>query len=492
MPRAERIGQAIAMNALDLKGPPPQPKTLEEAQSVIEALWAALGEARERIERLEEQLRTDSGNSSKAPSSDSPKGRAERRRKRGSGRGQGAQPGHEKHERALVPESEVDSVERFFPAGCERCGGRVALETEPALRHQVFDLPEVRYQVNEYQLYAGHCPDCRCRTVAQAPAWVPSGQMGAGLISWIVLLSAQFHLSVRQIQCFLQAQWQLCFSLGAISQAQGKVIPWLAPLYQQIGASVRSAEIAHADETTHYRRTERRWLWCLATPLAVYLLTHLSRGKAAAQALLGGFAGVLVTDHYAGYNDYARRQLCWAHLIRNLERIGQRRGQAGRIGQRLVVLARAVIRTHHRGQQGALPPCRYYRRMQRLRAAIHAQLAHGQTLEGCPRTVNQCRHILKDEALYWTFLGDPRIPLTNNLAERAIRPYVLWRKISFATQSYRGDQFRPLVMSVIETAKRLGLRTSDLLREVCTAGLRGEPITTRLPLPEPATPKLPQ
>ena len=255
-----------------------------------------------------------------------------------------------------------------------------------------------------------------------------------------------------------------------------------------------AAEIAHADETTHYRRTERRWLWVLATPLAVYLRTHYSRGKAAAAALLGGFAGVLVTDHYAGYNDYARarRQLCWAHLIRGLERIGQRRGQAGVLGRRLGVLARAVIRTHHRGQQGSLPPCRYYRRMQRLRAALRAHLERGQTLAGCSRTANQCHHILKDEALYWTFLSDPRIPLTNNLAERAIRPYVLWRKLSFASQSYRGDQFRPPVMSVIETAQRLQRRTSELLREVCTAGLRGEPITTRLPLPDPVTPKLPK
>ena len=67
---------------------------------------------------------------------------------------------------------------------------------------------------------------------------------------------------------------------------------------------------------------------------------------------------------------------------------------------------------------------------------------------------------------------------------------MLWRKISFASQSYRGDQFRPLVLSVIETAKRLNVSTSRLFREVCTSGLRGEPITTRLPLPDPAMPKL--
>lgn len=235
-------------------------------------------------------------------------------------------------------------------------------------------------------------------------------------------------------------------------------------------------------------------LWGALSELAVYFLTHYSRGKAAAMALLGGFAGVLVTDHYAGYNDDARafRQLCWAHLIRRLERIAPRSGQAGQIGQHLLLIARTVPRTHHRGQEGTLPPNRYDRRMRRLRKAMRAVLERGQTCQTSVRTANQCRHLLQNEALYWTFLRDSRIPLTNNLAERSLRPSVLWRKISFSSQSYRGDQFRPLVLSVIETAKRLNLRTSPLFREVCTWGLQGKPISTKLPLPDPATPKLPK
>ena len=316
--------------------------------------------------------------------------------------------------------------------------------------------------------------------------------MGPGLISWVGVLAGQFHLSIRKIQSFFQEQWQLHFSVGAISQAQGKMNAWLGPVYRQIGDHARAAEIAHADETTHYRNHERRWLWCLTTPLAVYFLTHYSRGKAAAMALLGAFSGVLVTDHYAGYNDYARhlRQLCWAHLIRRFERIARRSGSAGEIGQRLLLVAHAVIRTHHRWQQGKLTLYQYRRRMQRLRRAMQTLLERGQALSGASRTANQCQHVLKDEAMYWTFLQDPRIPLTNNAAERALRPYVIWRKLSFASQSYRGDQFRPMILSVIETAKRLQLSTSQLLREICTQGLRGEPITTKLPLPDPKVRKL--
>ena len=128
------------MFALDVNHPPPQPKSLAEAQQVIEVLWRALGEAVARIEKLEEQLNTDSTNSSQPPSSDSPKKRAERRKKPCSKRAQGAQPGHPKHERTLVAEAEVDEVQRFFPENRCDCGSPLWLEAEPAVRHQVFDL----------------------------------------------------------------------------------------------------------------------------------------------------------------------------------------------------------------------------------------------------------------------------------------------------------------------------------------------------------------
>jgi hypothetical protein len=103
--------------------------------------------------------------------------------------------------------------------------------------------------------------------MVQLPGWVPSGQMGAGLVSWISLLSGQFHLSTRQIQRFLQEQWQLRFSVGAISQAQGKVLDWLGPLHRQIGAYACQAEVAPPDETSHYRCCVSEHVGLLATSL---------------------------------------------------------------------------------------------------------------------------------------------------------------------------------------------------------------------------------
>ena len=128
--------------------------------------------------------------------------------------------------------------------------------------------------------------------------------------------------------------------------------------------------------------------------------------------------------------------------------------------------------------------------MNRLRKSFQATLQRGSQLKLCVRTANQCRHLLRDEAMCWTFLQHPDIPLTNNEAERAIRPYVIWRKLSFASQSHQGDQFRPMISSIIGTAQRLGISTAQLLRQVCTEGLTQNHISTRLPLgdalPQPA------
>ena len=117
------IGQAIGMSALDLKVHLRSRSRWKKPSRSLMRLGPALGEALERIEPLEEQLRTDSSNSSKTLSSDSPRSRAQRRNRPRSSRAQGAQPGHEKHARALVPESEVDAVERFFPAECDLLAG---------------------------------------------------------------------------------------------------------------------------------------------------------------------------------------------------------------------------------------------------------------------------------------------------------------------------------------------------------------------------------
>jgi len=119
---------------------------------------------------------------------------------------------------------------------------------------------------------------------------------------------------------------------------------------------------------------------------AVYFLTHYSRGKAAAKALLGDFKGILITDRHGGYNDYAKgqRQCCLAHVQRNLEKMAQRRGQAGELGQRLTRMLRLLIRLEHRWRKENYTSRVYRQRLERLRQGFRDALVKG--MQNHPKT----------------------------------------------------------------------------------------------------------
>jgi len=316
--------------------------------------------------------------------------------------------------------------------------------------------------------------------------------MGPGLVAWIALMAGNYRLSVRQIQRLLQEQWELGFSSGAICEAQGLANRALQKPYRAIGEHVRSEAIAHADEIRHPRGGDREhagtwWLWALVSCSATFMGVHYSRGKQAAAELLGDFNGYLVTDDYSGYNGVPTRlrQLCWAHLIRHFIAIGERRGSGGEIGRRLLLLARLVIRTRHRVDDDRLDEARYHRRMCRLGESVRATLERGTRLKYDGRTQGQCAHLLKRESMLWTFLADRRIPLDNNRAERALRPYVIWRKLSFSSHSRRGDGFRAMSLSVSETARQNGVPIYAFLRTICAEVLAPEGVTSHIPLGKP-------
>ena len=71
-----------------------------------------------------------------------------------------------------------------------------------------------------------------------------------------------------------------------------------------------------------------------------------------------------------------------------------------------------------------------------------------------------------------------------------IRPYVQWRKTSFASQSAQGDRFRPMVLTVLGTASQLGMSTATLMRDICSEGLAHKPVSVHFPLDQanPAEP----
>ena len=252
----------------------------------------------------------------------------------------------------------------------------------------------------------------------------------------------------------------------------------LTPLYQEIKQQVLSSPTVHADETRHQRGNERRWMWLACTRELSVFMTHYSRGQGAAKKLLGDDVSfVTVTDQYAGYHfiDAKQRQLCWAHILRNVMAIAESWGSNQAVGQRLVGLVNILFRTRHRFEQGLLTEPIYLRRMHKLKSHWEAALAQGQRLCCTSHYRNRCQLLLKHNAMCWTFLEHAHIPLTNNEAERSLRSYVLWRKGSYGVWSHRGEQFRQRILTLVESCRKLAANPLDWLRRIVRSVLEKTP-----------------
>jgi transposase len=465
------------------------PAVVQDYICVLEGRVATLEAAVQRLEamvqQLTERLQQDSRTSSRPPSSDPPQALAKRPRREPTGRRPGGQPGHEGHARVLVPIDQVDVVVPVKPERCRRCQQPLQGEDPQPQRHQVTEIPPVKPVVTEYQLHELTCPACGEATRAEVPLGVPTGGFGPRLQATTALCTGAYHLSKRTTQELLDNLFGVEVGLGTIAHLEQATTQAVAEPVAEARAYVQTQPAAYTDETGWREGRQRAWLWTMVTALVTVFVVRRSRSGQVAQELLGqGFWGWLVTDRWSGYRWYPtwRRQLCWAHLLRDIEAMIARGGRSQEIGEALQAQARKMFHWWHRVRDGTLTHASFRTYMQPIRQEVERLLEAGQTC-GVPKTEGTCRELCKLRQALWTFVRHPEVEPTNNAAERAIRPGVLWRKGSFGTHSPEGSRFVEAMMTVVATLKQQHRNVLDYLTAACEATLRGEPAPSLLPTP---------
>ena len=453
-----------------------------------------------RVAQLEEQKGRSSRNSSKPPSSDGsgfkPKGKG---KSKGSGRKRGGQEGHPGAGRDLLPSKKCKEVIPHFPTTCRGCGEALSGKDPEPLRHQVVDIPKIVPFVIEHQLHRLVCPCCRTTTCAEMPVGVESGGFGPQLSALVGLLGGAYQLSQRKVQGLLDQVLGVEVSTGAINTIRRRLSDSLAALVEEATEAIRSEQVAHMDETGgpignadgNNPEGKRGWLWVMVTPtLAVFHLA-LSRSAEVAKHLLGeAFTGVLVTDRYGAYSwlPLKRRQICWAHIKRDLIAIAERCGVSTAVGQRLLELEQQLFHQWHRCREGQISRQELQVLTTPIRQAFEAKLKEVSELGGTrgektpwSSTVGTCREMLKVAPAFWTFLEHPGVEPTNNAAERALRPAVIHRKLSYGVQSRRGGLCHSRLLTVTTTLKQQGRDVLEFLVEAWEAHRYGKPAPSLLP-----------
>ena len=456
------------------------PLAIREYIRTLEARVAALEAP---VQRLRERLQQDSHHSARPPSSDPPQALRKRARRGPSGRKRGGQPGHPGQNRALVPSEEVEAVISVKPQQCHRCQHPLQGDDPQPYRHQVSEVPPIRAMVTEYQLHRLCCPACGALTRADLPRRVPPGGFGPRVQAMVALCTGAYRLSKRTPQEVMADLFGLPVSLGTIPHLEQATAQAVAAPVADAPAYVRAQPGAHLDEPGWREGRGRAWLWVAVTTWVTVFLVRLARGAQGAEELLGErFCGILVTDRWSAYTGYPTRwrQLCWAHLLRDFEAMIERGGQSQAIGEGLREQARQMFHWWHQVRDGTLPHARFRLLLRPIRCRVARLLKVGQVC-GMPKTEAVCREVSKLYDALWTFVRVAGVEPTNNAAERAIRPGVLWRKGRFGTQSARGSRFVEAIRTVVTTLTQQHRHVLAYLTEACEAAYTGLPAPSLLP-----------
>lgn len=485
------LGDSGAMDvqeALAAISPEDWDHTPPAVRELIAVLLADLGALRERLGQVEEQQRQHSQNSSRPPSSDPPAAPL-RPPRPASGRQAGGQPGHPGAHRPLRPPEEV---ERFVFVRPDRCAGRghpLAGDDPAPLRHQVTELPRPQPETVEYQRHRLPCPGCGAVTTPALPAGVPAGAFGPRLQASVSLLGGRYQLSDRQVQEVLATLFGVDLGLGSVPALKQATSAALAAPVAAAHAYVQAQGQINVDETGWREANRRAWLWVAVTTRVTVFLVQASRSSQAAKTLLGaGFAGIAGTDRWSGYSwlGTARRQVCWAHLKRDFAALAERGGHSAILGAALLCRVDRLFALVARVRDGTLAHADLAPALAPVQRQVAALLRQG-TASDHPKTANTCRKLLAVEAALWTFALVPGLAPTNNAAERAIRPAVLWRKRSGGTQTAAGSRFVERLLTTVTTLRQQQRDVLAYLTAACDAANHGRPAPSLLPAAPMAT-----
>ena len=418
-----------------------------EAQAIIRLLLA-------RITELEARLNQSPQNSSLPPSSQHPHAKPAPAKPKSNKR-PGGQLGHPKHERALIPAEQCQEVVTLKPTVCRKCGRTLGGNDSQPLRHQVWELPEIKPIVTEYQRHRLGCPGCGATTCAELPAGVPSSQAGCRLVAFTALLMGCFRQSKRRVALFLEQVLNQPCSPGWVVKLQNQATSALRPTYDELVDQLPTQAVLGIDESPTKESRVKAWLWtCVAGRFTVFAQRTTRAATVLAELLGATFGGVVTCDRAKMYWSLDKLQWCWAHLKRDFQAlIDSGDPQAKRLGHELLRPTRELFRHWARYRDGTLTRRGLKRRMAPICRRVESLLLRG-AFSGNPRLVGMCRELYDHRRWLWTFLKVEAVEPTNNASERALRQAVIWRKLSFGTQSAAGSRFVETILTVVETCRQ--------------------------------------
>ncbi len=418
--------------------------------------------------QLKAMLHLDSHNSSKPPSSDGLHKKPAFPKEKGGK--PGGQQGHDGH--TLKMSGNPDHIIICKPGKCT-CGQDLSQQPVSILsRRQVFELPEPRLEITEYQVAQIICPQCGQFHRGEFPSKVNApAQYGTGVKALVTLLNCEYKLPFEKIQTLFEDLYGCPLNVGTIITANTTCYNKLAGTETLIQENIIGSKVANSDESGLRCQGRLHWLHVASTSLFTYLFVHPKRGKEALESegsILKRFYGWLVHDCWSSYFNFThlKHALCGAHLLRELQSLIENQSRWA------IPFKAFLLETYQEPFEQRLEHrTEIEQQYDHLLAAAQAEepppIITGK--RGKPRRTkgrNLLERLQKFKGPVLAFAFNPEVPFTNNQAERDIRPIKVKQKISGCFRTFNGAEQYARIAGFISTTRKHKL---NVFKELCNA-----------------------
>jgi transposase len=361
----------------------------------------------------------------------------------------GQKPGHEGITRAL-PAHIDETIEQRLKS-CPHCHNELQKPAE-VIEHIQEDIIPQRVRVTKYRRYRYWCK--HCQAMVDAPyhnTEVPWGHLGPNVLTQAAILKYNHCLPYRKITQIFKELAGLEISPAALALSLQRISEWLGVERQTILTAIRASPTVHIDETGWRLDGKNHWLWAFVNERLAYYRIEPSRGrKIVKDTLANTYNGTIITDFYGVYFRLPyKRQKCLVHLLRELHRVAQQ--DTSLAYKKYYKAIKRIVNDAIRLKEAkpSMKALMYRRRFKRIKHRLFMLI--GNRID----SNKNIQRIANRFSKYWldmlTFLEEECVSYNNNLAERLIRPHVIYRNRSFGNRSPNGLRAHATLTSIIQS-----------------------------------------
>jgi hypothetical protein len=365
------------------------------------------------------------------------------------------------------------------PKICPHCQSTDLQPVKPLHKHVQEDIVlEPRTVATCFVHQQAHCPRCDRLVQQPGPGELPGCYIGPAAKATAIYLRYQLNVPTRKISRFFADFFGLNFVPASAYGFERQAARRGAPLYEDLRQKIQALSVAHADETGWRHDGQNYWMWFAGDgDLAFYLLDEHRSAEAAQRVLGSQFGGTIVADAFRSYKGVHPQdwQSCLAHIKTKAKALEQElallKGRAadkaaGQFCQKIQGLVHDACQAHRHISQGPWRAKRAKKKERALRRRLRALCA---TPLRHPKAESFRERLLGPEQKhFFTCFRRPKVPPTNNQAERSLRPVVIMRKVIHGTRGPGGLENHSILRSLFETARRQGHQPRQFFLDLFT------------------------